>query len=292
MQGYMPIAVRTRLSNHPVPVTGSTHDALYECCAALIIAVMVVLYFDERVRRDLSARLRGYTIGSLGGLIGTGLLVPLFALAGFIKDTTAVRWFAVLYTLAFLGAAFSVAARSWGREDAARLRRARPSPLPQMPLPPPRTGMTEREHAAEVLGAALFLTVQFQPEVVLNQLSQTGPEPAWERLRSLAGQWYNLQPSLTAISAGYPSASVREHVGTFIQAASQAMGQPAQLFSDKAAWADIQARARWRDQATPAWEAAAHAWDEVVSSLHARRPSAAKPPGTAAARNGRTAPQP
>ena len=73
---------------------------------------MMVLYFDERVRRDLSARLRGYTIGSLGGLIGTGLLIPLFALAGFINDTSAVRWFTVLYTLAFLGAAFSVAARS------------------------------------------------------------------------------------------------------------------------------------------------------------------------------------
>lgn len=149
-----------RALSRSVPEAGPGYAALYECCAALIIAVLAVLYFDERVRRGLSARLRGYAIGSLGGIIGTGLLVPLLALAGFIADTFVVRAFTVGYTLVFLVAAFSVAIRSWAREDAARIRLARPVQLPPLPVPAPRAGMTEREHAAGVLGAALAIIAQ------------------------------------------------------------------------------------------------------------------------------------
>jgi hypothetical protein len=72
---------------HPATPAGPTYAALYETCAALIVAVMLVIYFDERVRRRMTLRVRGYAVGWLGGIIGTGLLVPLFALAGFIPQT-------------------------------------------------------------------------------------------------------------------------------------------------------------------------------------------------------------
>ena len=63
-----------RVTKAAASATGDGHASLYETCAALIIAVLVVFYFDERVRRTLTARIRGYAIGSLGGVIGTGLL--------------------------------------------------------------------------------------------------------------------------------------------------------------------------------------------------------------------------
>jgi hypothetical protein len=275
--------------SNSIPAPAQTHESLYECCAALIIAVMVVLYFDERVRRDLSARLRGYAIGSLGGLIGTGLLVPLFALAGFMHDTTAVRAFTVGYTLVFLIAAFGVAIRSWGREDAARLQPARPAPLPPLPLPAPRAGMTEREHAAEVLGAAMSIAALFRPETVLLQLSRTGPVAELERLTRLTAQWYTLQPSLIAITAGYPAALVRERIGVFVHAVSEVVQQPAVLFSSKDALADDQARVRWGDEATTKSEYLMLAWDQIVSALHARQRPGAKAI-KAAARDGHPAP--
>jgi predicted DNA-binding transcriptional regulator YafY len=72
------------------------------------------VYFDERVRHRLTARLRGYAIGSLGGFIGTGLAVPLLALGGFISDTRVVRAVTVVYTFGFLVAAFGTAISIWG----------------------------------------------------------------------------------------------------------------------------------------------------------------------------------
>jgi len=58
------------------------YATLYATCAALMIAVPVVFYFDQRVRDRLTVRQRGYAIGSLGGIIGTGMLLCLFVLAG------------------------------------------------------------------------------------------------------------------------------------------------------------------------------------------------------------------
>jgi hypothetical protein len=294
MLGHMTRVIGAHVLSHPVSAAGDGHAALYECCAALIVAVMVVLYFDERVRRDLSARLRGYAIGSLGGIIGTGLLIPLFALAGFISDTSRIRAVTVAYTLVFLAAAFSIAVRSWAVEDAARLHPTRPAQLqlPPLSLPAPRAGMTEREHAAEVLGVALSIIAEFQPAAVLVQLGRTGPGPEKERLAGLTAQWYALQPSLMAISAGYPSAVVRKHVRAFTLAAVQAVKQPAILFSDKDALADEQAQAQWRDQANVVSEAAAHAWDKVVSALHTGKTTGAKTSQADATKNGRSIPSP
>jgi hypothetical protein len=127
-----------RLTKAAASAAGDGHASLYETCAALIIAVLVVLYFDDRVRRTLTARIGGYAISSLGGIIGTGLLVPIFALAGIIGDTVQIRVFTAIYTLAFLTFAFGIAIQNWGREDAAGIRAAqtrppstsRPSPFP------------------------------------------------------------------------------------------------------------------------------------------------------------------
>ena len=42
-------------------------------------------------------------------MIGTGLLVCLFALAGIVNDTALIRNFITIYTLAFLTATFGAA---------------------------------------------------------------------------------------------------------------------------------------------------------------------------------------
>ncbi len=142
---------------------GPAHASLYETCAGLIVAVMVVLYFDERVRRGMTARVRGQAVGWLGAIIGTGLVIPLLALGSFMPDTARIREITVGQTLVFLVAAFGAAIQSWGREDAARIRAAQAPPpvtVPPVPVPPPRAGQTEREHAAEVLGAALAILSQ------------------------------------------------------------------------------------------------------------------------------------
>src|SRR5262249_10584312 len=84
------------------PPAEPAYATLYATCAALMIAVLVVYYFDQRVRDRLTARQRGYAIGSLGGVIGTGLLLCLFLLAGIIPDTATFRVFITIYTLVFL----------------------------------------------------------------------------------------------------------------------------------------------------------------------------------------------
>src|SRR5258708_13527317 len=156
-------------------------DALYGTCATLIIAVLVVFYFDERVRRRLTAGVRGYAMGSLGGVMGTGLLIPLLALGGFISDTARVREITFGYTFVFLVAAFGAAIGVWGAEDGARRRATRPAQPPLPAVPAPRAGMTGRDHAAEVRGAALAVVSQPHPDVVKAHLSPPGAVPHAER---------------------------------------------------------------------------------------------------------------
>lgn len=261
------------LALHRAAITAApeqTHPALYETCAALIIAVLVVIYFDERVRHGLTLRMRGYAIGSLGGVIGIGLLTPLFALAGFINDTPAVRWFTVIYTMLFLVTAFGAAIRMWGLEDGHRLRSTEPQRVPQPPLPPlPRGGQSERERAAEVLGAAMATVSHTHPAAVVSNLARNGVEREAERLRNLSAHWITLEPYLVAVSAGYASAAVRGQTSEFIKAASEAMRQTAVLFADSQALATDEAKAQRQEQATPAYEALQVAFDAVVSALHA-----------------------
>jgi hypothetical protein len=251
------------------PVAASqSHDALYETCAALIIAVLVVFYFDERVRHRLTARLRGYAIGSLGGFIGTGLAVPLLALGGFTSDTRVVRAVTVVYTFGFLVAAFGTAISIWGAEDGARLRSARAVPAFAPRLPVARAGQTEREHAAEVLAAAAFIVSQASPEAVTAQLARTGPGPETERLRGLAAHWAAVHPLLIAITAGYPSAGVREQTAAFVRASATVMRHAADLFADRQMLVHGGPPPQWTEQARAAYGDLDRAWIALVCALH------------------------
>lgn len=44
----------------------AAHLALYETCVAVVIAVLVVFYFDERVRGGMTLKQRGRAVGWLG----------------------------------------------------------------------------------------------------------------------------------------------------------------------------------------------------------------------------------
>ena len=52
------------------------HATLYETTVAVVIAVLVVLYFDERVRGAMMLPQRGRAIGWLGGILALGILMP------------------------------------------------------------------------------------------------------------------------------------------------------------------------------------------------------------------------
>jgi predicted permease len=158
---------RAHAVSHATAPAEPAYATLYATCAALMIAVLVVFYFDQRVRDRLTARQRGYAIGSLGGVIGTGLLVCLFVLAGIIPDKTTIRVFITIYTLAFLVFTFGAAISAWGREDGARLRQARAPQVAVPSVPIPRGAATERERASELVAAALFIVGQTAPAAVI-----------------------------------------------------------------------------------------------------------------------------
>jgi hypothetical protein len=255
---------------------GDTHPALYETCAALIVAVMVVLYFDERVRRGMNARTRGYAVGFLGCLIGTGLLIPLFALADFMPDTVRLREITVGYTLIFFVAAFGAAIQIWGTEEANRIRASQqaatatpPATVLPLTMPPPRPAQTEREHAAQVLAAAMTILGQIHPDTVTMCLAKAGPAREAQRLGQLNAQWMTIQPALIALTAGYPSAEVRAKTATFIEAAAKAVERPAILFANPKAPPDGNPPAEWQEQAKAAYAAAHDAWNAVADTLHA-----------------------
>jgi hypothetical protein len=282
------LALTARVTKTATSAAGDGHASLYETCAALIVAVLVVLYFDERVRRGMPARIRGQAIGWLGAIIGVGLLIPLFALAGFTPDTARIREITVGQTLVFLAAAFGVAMQIWGTEDAARLRNAQTPPpvtVPPVAVPPPRPGQTEREHAAEVLGAALTIFGLAQPDAVTMSLAKTGPASELHRLRQVSAQWVAIQPALAAITAGYPSAEVRKRAAEFMMAASKAIAQPASLLEGTHTLADSKPPGDWQEQAAAAYAAAAQAFDAVTAALHEN-----DPPGPWPAVNGRRPP--
>jgi hypothetical protein len=211
------------------PPADITHASLYETCAALIIAVIVVLYFDERVRRDMPPRQRGHAIGWLGGILAVGVINPLLVLGGFVGDTSRVRAFTVGYTALFLTGAFGVAISAWGREDGRRLRAAQaPPPVPPVPpVPVPGAHLSERERAAEVLGYA-FTAVAFAATTSAALTGHGPPSPASralarELMRQWADRWTALAPALAAIAVGYPSPQVREHVRAYMEAGGRVL---------------------------------------------------------------------
>lgn len=245
------------------------YATLYATCAALMIAVLVVFYFDQRVRDRLTPRQRGHAIGSLGGVIGTGLLVCLFVLAGIIADTAPIRVFITIYTLAFLVLTFGAAISAWGREDAARLRKANTPQVAVPPCPIPRDAATERERAAELVAAGLFIVGQTAPAAVIPGLERHGPVAEKERLRLLTDQWMTLQPELIAIGAWYPSAEVRESSAQFLLAGHEALKRTGMLFADQYVLNDEAGRADWHDKAEAAYEALNAAWDAFIETLNA-----------------------
>jgi hypothetical protein len=245
------------------------YATLYATCAALMIAVLVVFYFDQRVRDHLTPRQRGYAIGSLGGVIGTGLLVCLFALAGMIKDTALIRDFITIYTLVFLTATFGAAISAWGREDVARRQRASTPQVAVPPVPIPRGAATEREPAAELVAAGLFVVGQTAPAVVIPNMETKGVAAEKERLRQLVDQWMTLQPELIAVGAWFPSAEVRESLAKFLLAGHEALKQTGVLFLDPQTLTDKAARAEWQAKAEAAYQSLETAWDTFASALNA-----------------------
>jgi hypothetical protein len=126
-----------------------------------------------------------------------------------------------------------VAIRTWGAEDARRLHPA-PPPLPPVPSPSPR--LPERQRAAEILGYAFGIC----GEARMAYLALTKPPPGMlvtpearpgvmEVLRRLSTRWIEAQPALYAITVGYPSPKVREHVAAFIRAGGRAITLTATL---------------------------------------------------------------
>jgi hypothetical protein len=219
----------------------------------VVIAILVVLYFDDRVRGAMTPRERGYAIGWLGGILTAGIFVPVMVLAGFVPDTGGVRTGTVITVSLFLLGAFGVAISAWGREDGRRLRdaRARPPVPPVPPVPVPGPHLPERERAAEVLGYA-FTAVAFCATAFTALTRPELPSPAdralaRELLRQWADRWAGLAPALAAIAVGYPSPQVREHVKEFMETGGRVV-----LAAVKSPRPQIRPRARrvrsWRAQ--------------------------------------------
>jgi len=269
-----------------------THTSLYEIAVTVVIAVLVVLYFDEKVRGAMTPRQRGYAIGWLGGILAIGIFTPVLVLAGFVPDTRGAREFTVLAVALFLLGAFGTAISAWGREDGRRLREAQaPPPVPPVPpVPVPSPHLSERERAAEVLGYA-FTAVAFCA-TTLTVLTRPEPPPAAERalarelLRQWAARWAGLGPALAAIVVGYPSPQVREHVKAFMEAGGRVL-----LITAKTAASGSPLDGEERDQlaasADGEFEAVAAEQAAIIAALHPEDGNGAHPP--ARARRVRTA---
>ncbi len=278
-----------------VPSDG--HATLYETCAVIVIAVIVVLYFDESVRRNLSPQLRGSAIGWLGGILTIGVFTPLLALAGFVSDSKGTRVAEVGFTTLFLVAAFGYGAvRTWGLEDGRKLRNPQPAPPPVPPAPPvpiPSPHLTERERAAEVLGYAFAAVTELAgssmaltaapgtlagPELLIDRTRVT------EHLRNWAARWTELHPRLIAIVIGYPSPAVRDHADTFRQAAARAIALTLRLAMSGESLEE-KARDQLAAEAAAEYATADNAATALIRALHPEDDNDAEPP----TRNGRAA---
>jgi hypothetical protein len=239
---------------------------------ALIIAVLMVLYFDERVRNAMTLPQRGRAIGWLGGILALGIFMPVMTLAGFVPDTARIRASTVAILALFLLAAFGIAISAWGREDGQRLRAAQaPQVPPAPPVPSPSPHLSERERAAELLGYA-FLVVA-QAGAVFTVLTRAEPVPdgeiarARDFLRCWSVRWAELGPSLAAIVVGYPSPQVREHLQVFIDTASRVL-----LLTVKLAGSgdplDDKDREQLADSAPAEFAAVDAAQKAIITALH------------------------
>jgi hypothetical protein len=267
------------LTAGPTAVPGDGHSSLYETCVAVVIAVLVVLYFDERVRGAMTLSQRGRAIGWLGGILTLGIFMPVMTLAGFTPDTSKIRAFTVGITALFLLAAFGIAISAWGREDGRRLRDAPVPPVPPVPVPSPH--LPERERAAEVLGYAFLAVAQ----VGVTFMVLTRPEPATapelararEFLRSWAVRWAEMGPSLAAIVVGYPSPEVREQVQALVDAATRVLSLTVKLaeFGDPL---DNEEREQYAGEADGEFATVAATQKAIIAALHPEDGLAARSP--------------
>ncbi len=271
-------------------VTGDGHSSLYETCVAVVIAVLVVLYFDERVRGAMTIPQRGRAIGWLGGILTLGIFMPVMTLAGFAPDTAKIRAFTVGITAVFLLAAFGIAISAWGREDGRRMREAAAPPVPPVPpVPVPSPHLAERERAAEVLGFAFLAVAQVGVTFIVLTRTEPATVPelarAREFLRSWAVRWAEMGPSLAAIIVGYPSPQVREQVQVLMDAATRALSLTVKLaeFGDPL---DDEEREQLAGEADGEFATVAAAQKAIIAALHpgdghaARSPARSRRPRT------------
>lgn len=296
-------ALATRVPAHTItqPPAASEvgHAMFYGTCATLIIAVLVVLYFGEKIIPEDQHR---PAVIYLGSIIGVMLLVPVLALAGFMPDTFRVRAAVAGCTFLFLLGAFGVVVRNWGHEDGRRqAEAARPQPAPvwdtSAVLPSPESTasvLTERERAGQAFGAALHVIRQFSPDIVAKFIDSGHLRQEADRQVLVAKQWMRVEPVLLAISAGYPSAAVRHQVAVFDGAASTVMEQSSGLLAAAREGLSGEERAKRAKAAKDAFMVLAAEWDKLITALHADDPGAGKSaavpaPRGRAGRNGRTA---
>lgn len=282
------------------------HATFYGTCAALIIAVLVVLYFDEKI---IPADQHRPAVIYLGTVLGAVLLIPVLVLAGFMPDTSGTREALAGSTVLFLVGGFGAAVTHWGREDGRRLAEARrPRPVPAWDasavlLPPPETtaaALTERERAAQAFAAALHVARLFSPDLVAKFIDAGQLQQEAERQAQAFTQWTKVEPVLLAISAGYPSAAVRHQVAAFDVAAAGLMRRASELLAAAREGLRNHERAERAQAAQDAVVSVAREWDKLIKALHAHERGRRKavpvpvPRGRAAARkpkaarNGRT----
>lgn len=250
------------------------HATFYGTCAGLIIAVIVVLYFGEKI---IPPDQHGPWAIYLGAIVGAVLLTPLFALAGFIADTFDTRVATAGATLLFILAAGRVVVRNWGLEDGRRQAVAKqPRPFPAWDtstvLPSPESTasvLTERERAAQVFAATAHLTRQFTPDIVVKQIDSGQLSQEAERQARLAEQWMQVEPMLMAVSAGYPSAAVRLQVPIFHLAAAKVIMAASELLAAARNARSDEERTQRAEDANSSLMSFAFEWDNLVAALHA-----------------------
>ncbi len=276
------MAVRVAVTQRPA-ASDVGHATFYGTCAGLIIAVLVVLYFGEKV---IPADQHPSAVIYLGAIVGALLALPILALGGFVADTSSARLGVAAGTLLFLLFAFRVVVTNWGHEDGRRrAEAARPRPAPVWDasalLPSPdstASALTERERAAQVFAAAFHVIRQLNPDLGAKLIDSGQLQQEAERQALVAQQWMRVDPVLIAVSAGYPSAAVRKQVAVFYAAALTVMQQSAGLLAAAREGLADEERAKRAESAKGALTSFASEWDSLVGSLHPADPGAPKPP--------------
>jgi hypothetical protein len=295
----MAVRVSARAAAQSPAASDVGHATFYGTCAGLIIAVLVVLYFGEKI---IPTDQHPQAVIYLGAVVGALLTLPVLALAGFVSDDFRTRLAVSAGTFLFLVWAFSVVARNWGHEDGRRQAESalpRPSPIwdASAILPPPESiaaVLTERERAAQVFAAAAHVIRQFNPDITVSLIASGQLQQEADRQARVAEQWMRVEPALMAVSAGYPASAVRTQVAAFHAAAVDVMKRSSELMAAARKELAHEERAKRAETAEDALTSLAAEWGKLVNSLHPDDPdvpvqASAPDPRVRVARNGRAA---